>query len=53
MKKLFGNPVFAVIFSLALICASTVFSARLKAGNLSADAFACYAAQFPGNILLR
>ena len=52
MKKLFENPVFAVLFSLLLICVSSHFSIRMKLDSLAPEQIVQYASQFPGRILI-
>ena len=52
MKKLFSNPVFAVIFSFALIVFSSLVSVRMKASALSPPELMQHAMRFPGNFFL-
>lgn len=48
MKKLFSNPLFAVLIAAALIVASSLLSVKLKIRGLAPEEVRVLAEHFPG-----
>lgn len=53
MKKLLSNRIFALIFSLAVVLASSFISVDMKTRHLPAETILQYMQSFPGSFLIR
>lgn len=52
LRKLFGNPIFAVLFSVFLIVVSSAFNTKWKLNRLTPDQVMQYASHFPGRLFI-